>query len=73
MYTAVKMMAFQAKMKFREFVTKENGEVNIVTIVVLIGIAVALALIFREQITKLLTTLFETITTQATSAVGGGE
>lgn len=48
---------------------EEDGEVNIVTIVVLIGIAVLLALVFKEQVTNLITTLFRTITTNATNAV----
>lgn len=60
---------FTAKMKVKEFFENESGEVNIVTIVVLIGIAVALALIFKTQITKLLNTLFSTITQNAESAI----
>lgn len=47
----------------------ERGEVNIVTIVVLIGIAVLLALIFKGKITELLDSLFGEINNQATSAV----
>lgn len=47
----------------------EKGEVNIVTIVVLIGIAVLLALIFKDNITNLLNSLFQEINNQATSAV----
>ena len=47
----------------------ENGDVNIVSIVVLIGIAVALAVFFRGQISGLLQTLFSSITTNATNAV----
>lgn len=57
--------------KIDNFLKKENGEVNIVAIVVLIGIAVLLALIFKDQIEKLLTSLFGTITDKATNAVGG--
>lgn len=71
MYMTAQVLALQAKLKLREFFTKEDGEVNIVTIVVLIGIAVALAIIFKNQITALLTTLFGTITEQATKAVEG--
>ena len=71
MFMTAQVLALQARLKLREFFTKEEGEVNIVTIVVLIGIAVALAIIFKNQITSLLTTLFETITKQATDAVGG--
>lgn len=59
-------------MKLRNLFTDEKGEVNIVAIVVLIGIAVLLALVFKEQIEKLLESLFGTITDNATKAVGGG-
>lgn len=59
----------KAKAKIAQFLADEKGEVNIVTIVVLIGIAVALALIFKEQITNLLTTLFGTITEKANTAI----
>lgn len=58
-----------AKMKLRDLFTDEKGEVNIVAIVILIGIAVILALIFKDQIKALLETLFGTITKQATDAV----
>lgn len=60
-----------AKMKLRDLFTDEKGEVNIVAIVILIGIAVILALLFKDQISKLLTTLFGTITQKANDAVGG--
>lgn len=55
----------QAKQKFLE---EERGAVDIVAIVVLIGIAVALALFFKEQITNTLRTLFGNIDTAAQSA-----
>lgn len=52
-----------------DFLTDEQGDVNIVSIVVLIGIAVLLAMLFRTQITQLLETLFSSITGNATKAV----
>ena len=58
-----------AKMKLRDLFTDEKGEVNIVATVILIGIAVILALIFKDQIKALLETLFGTITQKATDAV----
>ena len=48
---------------------EERGAVDIVAIVVMIGIAVALAVIFKDQISGLLNTLFGTITSTATSAI----
>ena len=61
-----------AKMKLNQLLSDEKGEVNIVAIVVLIGIAVLLALIFQEQIEGLLETLFGTIKENANNAVSGG-
>lgn len=66
------MLGSMAKFKLRDLFSDEKGEVNIVAIVVLIGIAVLLALIFKEQIENLLETLFQTITQNANEAVGGG-
>ena len=57
-----------AKMKLRDLFTDEKGEVNIVAIVILIGIAVILALMFTDQIKARLETLFGTITKKATDA-----
>lgn len=61
-----KMMLAQ---RLKEIFTDEKGEVNIVAIVVLIGIAVVLAIVFRKAIGKLLNTLFGTITENAENAI----
>ena len=63
---------YKAKEKVKEFFTDETGAVDIVAIVVLIGIAVLLALTFKENIEKLLSSLFETIIPNAKDAVNGG-
>ena len=55
-----------------DFLTDEEGDVNIVSIVVLIGIAVLLAVVFKEQVTTLIENLFKTIGGKASEAVGGG-
>ena len=62
-------MWFVAKKRFMDFLKAEEGEVNIVSIVVLIGIAIALALVFRGQIIRLLNNLFTTINNNATDAI----
>lgn len=72
MLQSMMMFGSVAKMKLRKLFSDEKGEVNIVAIVVLIGIAVLLALIFKDQIVSLLETLFGTITKNANDAVGGG-
>ncbi|MCD7801601.1 MAG: flagellin-like protein [Clostridiales bacterium] len=58
-----------AMCKWNEFKTEESGAVDIVAIVVMIGIAVILAVLFRTQIESLLSSLFTTIESNATSAV----
>jgi hypothetical protein len=57
------------KSRLRDLVTREDGEVNIVAIVVLIGIALVLAVLFRKQIQALLEKLFASINTNADTAV----
>ena len=54
-------VVFGVRRRVDEFFHKENGEVNIVAIVVLIGIAVLLAIFFKDQIAGLLKGMFGTI------------
>lgn len=72
MLQQISMLGRMSWFNFKRMISDEKGEVNIVAIVVLIGIAVLLALIFKEQIEKLLESLFKTIGENATNAVGGG-
>ena len=51
----------------QDFLREQRGAVDIVAIVVLIGIAVVLALFFKDQIVSILRTLFGNIE----SAAGG--
>ena len=60
---------FNLKAKVQKFFQKENGDVNVVAIVVLIGVAVVLALIFKDEISKLLRSLIKTISGKAHEAV----
>ena len=62
MMVKLDMMLLQAKAKMRAFFTKENGDVNVVSIVVLIGIALVLAVFFRNEIEKIIKKLFQGIT-----------
>ena len=55
--------------KLANFIHDEEGDVNIVSMVVLIGIAVLLAAMFKTQIKTLLETLLGTITQNATKAI----
>jgi membrane protease YdiL (CAAX protease family) len=65
------MGAAFAKARAREFLTKEDGEVNIVAIVLLIGIAIVLAVLFRGYIANFLNTLFNQVKNTATNAIDG--
>ena len=69
MMNMLDLWLLEAKLKMREFFTKENGDVNVVSIVVLIGIAVVLAIVFREAIEKLIKSLLDGIQKNATDAV----
>lgn len=55
-----KMLAWKetAVRKVKDVFTDETGDVNVVAIVVLIGVAVVLALFFKDKIVDLLKTLF---------------
>ena len=64
---------FMAKYKLHAFLTDENGDVNIVSMVVLIGVAVLLAIIFRKQIEKLITDMLAAISKNATDAITPNE
>lgn len=57
----VKQYAAMARAKVRSFFVKENGEVNIIAMVILIVIAIGLAVLFRNQISTLVHNLFEQI------------
>ena len=62
-----------ATAKIHKFLYDEKGEVNIVAIVILIGIAVALAVIFRNQIMDLIRTILNSIRGTANNVVNPPE
>lgn len=61
-------IVMMARIKAMQFL-QEDGDVNIVSIVVLIGIAVLLAVFFKNQIVNLLNNLFKSINNSANSAM----
>lgn len=69
MFTKLYIKALAAKLSLAQKFNEEKGEVNIVAIVVLIGIAVLLAIVFRGAIENLLNSLFGTINETATNAI----
>lgn len=62
-----------AKLKAEDFFKDENGAVDIVAIVVLMGIVVLVALVFKDKLSGLVKDLFITITGNATKAVNPQE
>ena len=60
---------WKAKNLVKDFFYNEEGDVNIVSMVVLIGIAVLLAVIFKNNIKDLLDALFKAISGNAEKAV----
>ena len=69
MLQKLKELKLQAELMVMNFLKEEKGEVNVVATVVLIGIAVVLALVFKDAISDLLTSLLNTIKGNATTAV----
>jgi Flp pilus assembly pilin Flp len=55
----------------KNFIQEEKGAVDLITIVVLIGIVVILAVAFKKAITNLLTTAFSNITQNTREATTG--
>lgn len=56
--------------RFEEFFYDEDGEVNIIAMIVLLAIAIALAIVFRSSIKKLFDTIWTNISTDTNSALG---
>lgn len=69
MLNTMLMYANIVRLKVKDFFKDESGAVDIVAIVVLMGIVVLVALVFKKQLTNLVTNLFATITGKATDAV----
>ncbi len=60
---------FAVKRALNKVFREENGEVNIISTVVLIGIAVMLATLFKDKAAEVLKELMDTIKGQAKTAV----
>ena len=63
------MALLNLKCVARKFLKNERGEVNVVAIVVLIAVAVVLALLFKDQIAKLIRNMIEGISGKAQTAL----
>lgn len=69
LYAVREDLQWKAKNLVKDFFYNEEGDVNIVSMVVLIGIAVLLAVIFKNNIKDLLDVLFKAISGNAEKAV----
>lgn len=69
--TYIQVMATYVRVKLGKALSNEKGEVNIIAIVVLIGIAILLAILFKNKIYGLLNSLLDTINSDATDAATG--
>ena len=70
MMNYINAMIIMAQLKIRRFFSKEDGAVDIVAIVILVGVAVALAIIFRNALGKLVKDLMSGITDDASKVAG---
>lgn len=62
-------LIIRGKVLFNRFLYDEEGDVNVVSIVVLIGVAVLLAVVFKDKAAELIKSLFDTIGGKADTAV----
>jgi len=63
------VMSMVARQKVESFFKKEDGAVDIVAIVVLIGIVVIIAVVFRKAIANLINSLFNGISNNANKVI----
>ncbi len=56
-----RMLKWRCKWMLEDFLHSENGAVDIVAIVVMIGIAVVVAMVFKDKITQLVRDLFDKV------------
>lgn len=73
MLNTMLMYANIARLKVKDFFKDESGAVDIVAIVVLMGIVVIVALVFKTQLNELIKHLFHTLTGTADNAINSGE
>ena len=70
MFVFLNRLYIVLSMQVNNFLEEEKGAVDLITIVVLIGIAIVLAVVFRDKMKEILNTLLGNIQSSATSAIG---
>lgn len=58
------------KNRVNNFLTNEDGAVDIVAIVVLCGIVIAVAVIFRDKLQEVVESLFQTVKDKGNRTIG---
>ena len=58
------------KNRVNNFLTNDDGAVDIVAIVVLCGIVIAVAVIFRDELQKVVESLFQTVKDKGNRTIG---
>lgn len=63
----------EAKMKMDSFLKNEKGEANIIAVILVLAIVIALVVIFRKSITKMVNDIWAEISGNIGDATGGTE
>lgn len=61
----------EAKMKMEGFLNNEKGEANIIAVILVLAIVIALVVIFRQSITKMVNQIWQEIAGSLSNATGG--
>lgn len=56
---------FQAKEAMRSFIKKENGDTNIISVIIILVIVIGLAILFKDNIGKLAANIWKRINKDA--------
>lgn len=71
MLNVIDKMYISLKARWNVFKNQEHGDVNIVSIIVICGIVILVAAVFRTQLETFVKTLFGNLTTNAQKTVDG--
>lgn len=56
---------FQAKEAMRSFIKKENGDTNVISVIIILVVVIGLAILFRDNIRDLANSIWDRINTDA--------
>ena len=59
-------------MRFLDFIKEEDG-IGVVEVILILVVLIALVLIFKEKLTELVNQIFDKITSDSNSVMGGGK